>query len=285
LRVFISHSFNDPSLAATLVALLKEEDIIGYMAQRVKEYKLLIIDKIKKEISESDYLVAIITNAGIFSPSVNEEIGYAIGRDVPVIIMMEEGIHKTGVLTHGREPEIFKIDMFSEACLNVRQYLLQQKGIRRRSSKSENKPILVLDSGRGGQQKSVIGINLPDELTFSGTIKNTGSTDARNILFHAKEVSSDDLGLLIKEKSEILSNPKSLGSLVPGGSTKFFTKTGWKHDRPTALIAIWLQYTFLENEKEEALLVVEVGPLLTLENMNQKRYTDHDIREAEQKQK
>jgi predicted nucleotide-binding protein len=68
LRVFISHSFNDPSLAATLVALLKEEDIIGYMAQRVKEYKLLIIDKIKKEISESDYLVAIITNAGIFSP-------------------------------------------------------------------------------------------------------------------------------------------------------------------------------------------------------------------------
>jgi hypothetical protein len=68
LRVFISHSFNDQSLAATLVALLKEEDIIGYMAQRVKEYELLIIDKIKKEISESDYLVAIITNAGIFSP-------------------------------------------------------------------------------------------------------------------------------------------------------------------------------------------------------------------------
>jgi nucleoside 2-deoxyribosyltransferase len=47
------------------------------------------------EISESDCLVAIFTRKGMSSPSVNQEIGYALGREKPVIVLVEKEKIKT----------------------------------------------------------------------------------------------------------------------------------------------------------------------------------------------
>lgn len=125
MEVFVSHSFKDEQLATMLVDTLGASGIKGYMAQRAKEYELLIRDKIKDEISRSSCLIAIITKNSIESPSVFEEIGYAMGKGVPVVVMREEEV-KTGVLTHGLETEDFKHELFKEvACKNITNYLLR----------------------------------------------------------------------------------------------------------------------------------------------------------------
>jgi len=121
-KIFISHSFDDEKGASILLDQLKKENIEGYMALRVKKYELLIRDKVRKEINNSDYLIGLITKTATKSESVNQEIGYALGKDIPVIIMLEKDA-KQGVLTHGIEPEIFTKNRFGKHCINVIKYI------------------------------------------------------------------------------------------------------------------------------------------------------------------
>ena len=110
MRVFISHAFggDDEELAGTLKDDLEEAGVGGYLAEETQRYDLLISDKIRREIEESDWLVAVITKRGQASASVHEEIGYALGKGIEVALMVEEGVREGGVLVHGREPEIFR---------------------------------------------------------------------------------------------------------------------------------------------------------------------------------
>ena len=110
MKAFISHTFTkgtDARLAQTLREELSSAGIDGYLAEKIQRYDLLIHDKIQQAIDESDWLVAIITRAAQRSASVHEEIGYALGRGVKVIIMLEKGAQEAGVLVYGREAEVF----------------------------------------------------------------------------------------------------------------------------------------------------------------------------------
>ena len=110
MRVFITHAFggDDERLASAFKADLEAAGIEGYMAEKAQRYDLLISDKIRQEIDGSDWLVAIITGRSQASASVHEEIGYALGREVKVALMVEEGVEKSGVLVYGREYEVFR---------------------------------------------------------------------------------------------------------------------------------------------------------------------------------
>lgn len=79
----------------------------GYMAEKRPEYKMLIGDKIKNEITTSTCLVAIITTNSRASASVHEEIGFAMGKSIEVLLMIEKSKELKGVLTYGREPKRF----------------------------------------------------------------------------------------------------------------------------------------------------------------------------------
>lgn len=105
------------------------------MAQRVKEYELVISEKIRNEIENSDYVVAIITTDTRESASVNQELGYAQGKGASIIIMLEKTA-KVGVLTYGLETEEFERTSFRESCRNIRKYLIE-KGTEKRLSKQE----------------------------------------------------------------------------------------------------------------------------------------------------
>lgn len=138
MKIFISHHIGkDEKLASILLNSLKRRGISGYMAERKQEYELLILDKIKNEIENSDYLVAILTKHGIGSASIHEEIGYAIGADIPVILMVEESIDEQGVLIHGKEPEYFTRNFFETHAEIVCKHILS-KGIPPRKRKSRN---------------------------------------------------------------------------------------------------------------------------------------------------
>lgn len=134
MKVFISHTFqeSDQKLASILNERLKIHEIEGYIAERKKEYELLIRDKIKNQIQSSDYLVAIITEFGLNSASVHEEIGYAIGIDVPVILMVAQNVKEKGVLIYGKEPEYFDTKSFEKHADNIVEFI-KEKGERKKS--------------------------------------------------------------------------------------------------------------------------------------------------------
>lgn len=142
LRVFISHKFinGDQKLAVTLQQLLLNNQINGYLAERKREYELPISEKIQNEILRSDYLVAILTKESVKSASVNQEIGYALGVKVPVIVMAEKDL-LTGVLTHGREPEEFTYEKFEQPCKNILEYI--KKNGKRKKISDDDKKLLI----------------------------------------------------------------------------------------------------------------------------------------------
>lgn len=113
LKIFISHTFseNDQKLSTTFDQYLFDNKMKGYLAENEPEYILLINEKIRQKINDSDCLVAILTNDSSKSASVHQEIGFAIGKDVPVVLFADERIEETiknkGVLTYGKEIEFF----------------------------------------------------------------------------------------------------------------------------------------------------------------------------------
>ena len=116
MKVFISHAFGggDEPLANTLKKDLDAAGIDGYLAEKTPRYDLPIGDKIRQEIDESDWLVAIITKRSHASASVHEEVGYALGRGVKVALMVEEGVEAAGVFSYGREYARFTVPEFAE---------------------------------------------------------------------------------------------------------------------------------------------------------------------------
>src|SRR2546425_12709866 len=132
--VFVSHHIGrDLRLATLLQKNLKENRIEGIIAQRKKEYELLIVEKIKHQIDSSDYLVAIITKSGLSSASVHEEIGFAIAKEIPVFLMVEKGVKERGVLIHGKEPEYFVRKKFEKHIDKIIKHMIKN-GPRQRIS-------------------------------------------------------------------------------------------------------------------------------------------------------
>lgn len=129
MRAFISHEFTEPDipLATRLGDILRKGGDAGYLAEKHLEYDLMIHEKLKSAIDASDYLVAIITRGGQSSPSVHEEIGYALGRDIRVLIMLERGVEMRGVFAHGKEPEVFDRDKFDAHAWNIVEYMRRHR--------------------------------------------------------------------------------------------------------------------------------------------------------------
>ena len=142
IKVFISHKFieSDQILADTLRKSLAQHNIYGYLAERKKEYDIVFGDKIKQEIISSDYLIAIITKNSNLAPSVHQEIGYAIGVEVPVRIMAEEQEVK-GVLVEGKDIEKFSRENFAKSLDNIIKDI-QKNGIHEKSTDKEKKVLV-----------------------------------------------------------------------------------------------------------------------------------------------
>jgi nucleoside 2-deoxyribosyltransferase len=213
-KVFVSHSFADEDLASFLVKVLKEKDIDGYMAQRRPDYEQFIHQKIRAEISASDYLVAILTTDALKSASVNQEIGFALCRDIPIIIMKEKEA-KLGVLTHGREPEEFTKDDFNQHCIVIRDYLLTRGVPRKRNSDVKTSEAFLLKRRLVDVDGEAFAINdYTRELAdYSGA--PPGSDIKPFVLFFAcprqlaeVEVNSPSVSAWIKSNNEVLIHEK-----------------------------------------------------------------------------
>lgn len=181
------------------------------MAQKVKKYEIGIDQKIKDAILGSDYLIPILTNNGLGSPSVNQEIGFAIGHGLPVIVMIEKET-KLGVFVHGREPEEFTKETFYGSCTAVADYLAREGKMRLSASRTSANDFLV-KRRLVDPEREEFTINQASDLLHDETLKkeHPPNTAKRLVLFSAcpahllddVEVTSEKTVQWLKENSVV----------------------------------------------------------------------------------
>lgn len=123
MEVFISHAFADEDLAFTLKNILLERGIRVFLAQEKQDFGTQLPDKILSALADSDYVVVIMTKKARESATVQKEIGIAIGKKIPIIIM-SEGEPYVDPIIGNPEQEIFTRENFAEHCKKVRRFLL-----------------------------------------------------------------------------------------------------------------------------------------------------------------
>ena len=165
MKVFISYDTQDSLLAHRLRQILNDGGFEGYTFDVKPQYNSPLYEKIIREIDDSNALVAIIT-ARPSSASVHQEIGYAIAKNIPVVMMMEKDADD-GVLTFSKEKEVFMSDDFESSCVRIAEYL---KTSRSKAITSvgfteflQNRKLLQTDDpdfGTGGSAKKLKAITI-----------------------------------------------------------------------------------------------------------------------------
>jgi len=93
--VFISHSNEDLQLVNLIASQFRSYGVVPIIASQVRPVPIsqTLPDKIKSLIMQSHCLLAILTRNGLDSKWVQQEIGFAIGKNKTLIPFVEEGIH------------------------------------------------------------------------------------------------------------------------------------------------------------------------------------------------
>lgn len=96
---FISHSTRDVKrYVSEICEILKRFNIQSYVADRDAPLGKLLPSEVKKAIEESELFLVFITKNSRSSPWVNQEIGYALGKEVPVIALKGRRIRIRGLI-------------------------------------------------------------------------------------------------------------------------------------------------------------------------------------------
>ncbi|MCH8915790.1 MAG: toll/interleukin-1 receptor domain-containing protein [Thaumarchaeota archaeon] len=207
MKVFISFDSKDSQLAYTLRDILKEKDIDGYLFDLDQKYDSTLYNKITTAIDDSRALVAIITK-DMYSPSVHEEIGYAIVGKKSVTIMLEQDA-TDGVLSHEREKEIFTKEDFENSCKRVLGYL---EKLPKTTIKTTNETFQTFLQKRYllDQNSSHFGIN-PNSKKLRNRLPHLAEVEQPFVLFSASPTNLlDDLPVNSRNFEEWLEKFRSI---------------------------------------------------------------------------
>ena len=90
-KVFISHSSRDQGIVISLANLLSKFGVKVFVAEWYLAPGEQIDTRIFKEIETSNCVVVLLTQEGIRSNWVQQEVGYAISKDRHIIPLVEKG--------------------------------------------------------------------------------------------------------------------------------------------------------------------------------------------------
>lgn len=91
-KVFISHSTRDLGLVTFLAKKLSEFGVEVFVAEWSLSPGATLDKKVSAQIERADCVVAILTQNGMRSNWVQQEIGYALKANKPIIPLVEKGI-------------------------------------------------------------------------------------------------------------------------------------------------------------------------------------------------
>ncbi len=140
-RVFISHSAQDQGLVISLANLLSKFGVEVFVAEWYLTPGERLDKKVFEQIKKSDCIVVLLTRNGMRSSWVQQEIGYSLQRDKPVIPMVEKGIEpKDLAALQGREYIEYDRYQYQQALSKLSTYV---KSLKLRKEEKE-KVLLVL---------------------------------------------------------------------------------------------------------------------------------------------
>ena len=113
-NIYISHCEQDEDLAQELSRILWAVDLESFSSLSGKVDALSQAELISFGIRHSDCVVTILTEKGIKSPRVNQEIGLALGTGQLLIALMEKGQELPIMIPHLR-PITFSKDNYEHA--------------------------------------------------------------------------------------------------------------------------------------------------------------------------
>lgn len=93
-KVFISHSSRDQGIVISLANLLSKFGVEVFVAEWYLAPGEQIDTRIFREIETSNCVVVLLTQEGIRSNWVQQEVGYAISKDRHIIPLVEKGAKK-----------------------------------------------------------------------------------------------------------------------------------------------------------------------------------------------
>ncbi|GEM_PF-2195518 len=98
-RVFISYATGDESNVKELYDTLSRlEDIDIYIPEWITQDGKSLVHKIKDGLNSSNLAIALITFNSTNTMWLNQEIGYATAKNIPVISVVEKGIDIKGFI-------------------------------------------------------------------------------------------------------------------------------------------------------------------------------------------
>ena len=126
---FVSHSTKDISGdVGEVCKILEKCKIKSFVADRDAPVGKSLPQEIKKAIEESELFLVFLTKNSRDSPWVNQEIGYALGKEVPVIPLKKGRIKVKGLIESAKYVQMHDnpLDMVNEIFSRLKDKPLSQ---------------------------------------------------------------------------------------------------------------------------------------------------------------
>ena len=138
-KVFISHSTTDRGLIIYLANLLNKFGVESVVAEWYLTPGEPLDKKVFDQIDKSNCVVALLTRNGIRSNWVQQEIGYSLKQDKPIIPIVEKGVKDLAAL-EGKEYIEYDPYQYQEALIKLSTFV---KSLKLKKEEKE-KALLVL---------------------------------------------------------------------------------------------------------------------------------------------
>ena len=99
-KIYIAHCEQDEPLAQELARALWTVELESFSSLYRKARILSLAERIRFGVRQSDCFIPILTQQGMISPEVNQEIGLAVGTDQLIIPLLETGVELPVLLRH-----------------------------------------------------------------------------------------------------------------------------------------------------------------------------------------
>ena len=123
-KVYIVHCEQDEPLAQELSLALWTVELESFSSIYRKALSLSLAERIRFGIRQSDCVIPILTQEGVKSPEVNQEIGLAAGADQFIIPLVEIGAELPVLIRH-LQPIYFSTDVYQDALGKLIQNIRQ----------------------------------------------------------------------------------------------------------------------------------------------------------------
>jgi hypothetical protein len=126
MKIFISHSMKDSFLISDIKRNLEPYGIELLIAEHRIDLNYSITEKIQRMINDCDLGLILLTQNGIYSKFVDQEIGFIVGQNKPYIQLVQEGFEKNVVgFNYGRDFIPFNPNFPNDAISRITNVIIE----------------------------------------------------------------------------------------------------------------------------------------------------------------